>query len=94
MSVFLKIKDAFNKASKRGVECDSVYLTDEDYIDFCLDFKKENISEITINNINLSIRKIENSDNSFLTNNQSALKKEESVEKKNKAVDRFYLKIK
>ena len=67
MSVFLKIKDTFNKALKKGVECDSVYLTDEDYVEFCSDFNKENISEITINTIKLSISKVKDKENSFLT---------------------------
>jgi hypothetical protein len=105
MSVFLKIKDTFNKALKKGVECDSVYLTDEDYVEFCLDFNKENISEITINNIKLSIRKVKDKDNSFLTSRQIELEKTEvskknkntakkSVIKSKKIEDKFYLKIK
>jgi len=106
MSVFLKIKDTFNKALKKGVECDSIYLTDEDYVDFCSDFNKENISEITINNIKLSISKVKDKDNSFLTSSQADIKKIDTVEKKKKSTnkknflnnkkidDKFYLKIK
>lgn len=105
MSVFLKIKDTFSKALKRGVECDSIYLTDEDYIEFCSDFNKENISEITINNIKLSISKVSDKDTSFLTISQAALeqveflqKKEKDdikiVQKKKKIDDKFYLKTK
>lgn len=107
MSVFLKIKDTFNKALKKGIECDSIYLTDEDYIEFCSDFKMENISEITINNIKLSISKIKDSENSFLTSsnvqeqieakivkNKSKTKVKKEVEKKKKLEDKFYLKTK
>ena len=107
MSVFLKIKDTFNKALKKGIECDSIYLTDEDYIEFCSDFKMENISEITINNIKLSISKIKDSENSFLTSsnvqeqieakivkNKSKTKVKKAVEKKKKLEDKFYLKTK
>jgi hypothetical protein len=105
MSVFLKIKDTFNKALKKGVECDSVYLTDEDYVEFCSDFNKENISEITINNIKLSISKVKDKDNSFLTSRHIELEKIEvskknkntakkSVIKSKKLEDKFYLKTK
>jgi len=110
MSVFLKIKDTFNKALKKGVECDSVFLTDEDYIEFCSDFKMENISEITINGIKLSISKLKDKENSFLTITQiiSSLPQKEEKNKsqkpktsdkkkvaKNKKVDdKFYLKTK
>lgn len=107
MSVFLKIKDTFNKALKKGIECDSIYLTDEDYIEFCSDFKMENISEIIINNIKLSISKIKDSENSFLTSsnvqeqieakivkNKSKTKVKKAVEKKKKLEDKFYLKTK
>lgn len=105
MSVFLKIKDTFSKALKRGVECDSIYLTDEDYVEFCSDFNKENISEITINNIKLSISKVNDKNASFLTNSQIALEQVESLQKnkkddvkivpKNKKIEeKFYLKTK
>ena len=110
MSVFLKIKDTFNKALKKGVECDSVFLTDEDYVEFCSDFKMENISEITINGIKLSISKVKDKENSFLTNSQIVLpapQKEEKKKiikpktsdkkqavKKKKIEDKFYLKTK
>ena len=105
MSVFLKIKDTFNKALKKGVECDSVYLTYEDYVEFCSDFNKENISEITINNIKLSISKVKDKDNSFLTSRHIELEKIEvskknkntakkSVIKSKKLEDKFYLKTK
>ena len=107
MSVFLKIKDTFNKALKKGIECDSIYLTDEDYIEFCSDFKMENISEIIINNIKLSISKIKDSESSFLTSsnvqeqieakivkNKSKTKVKKAVEKKKKLEDKFYLKTK
>jgi len=110
MSVFLKIKDTFNKALKKGIECDSVFLTDQDYIEFCSDFKMENISEITINGIKISISKIKDKENSFLTisqeipivtqkeeKNKSSSKKvsdEDKNVKKKKIEDKFYLKTK
>ena len=94
MSVFLKIKDTFNKALKKGVECDSVYLTDEDYVEFCSDFNKENISEITINNIKLSISKVKDKDNSFLTSSQIALEQAEATQKKKKEAKKSVVKIK
>jgi hypothetical protein len=94
MSVFLKIKDTFNKALKKGVECDSVYLTDEDYVEFCSDFNKENISEITINNIKLSISKVKDKDNSFLTSSQIALEQKETAQKKKRAAKKSVVKIK
>jgi hypothetical protein len=97
MSVFLKIKDTFNKALKKGVECDSVHLTDEDYLDFCSDFKMENISEITINNIKLTITKIKDRESSFLSTAQPRKIKKNTKSKKEKEKseeNKFYIKTK
>ena len=65
-SIVLKVKNSFSKATKNGIECDMIYLTNQDYTDFCSDLKMDGVSEIDINGIKLSITKIDGKDKSYL----------------------------
>jgi hypothetical protein len=65
-SIVLKVKDSFNKATKKGIECDIAYLSNKDYDEFCSDLKMEGISEIDINGLKLSIVRVDGKEKSYL----------------------------
>lgn len=88
-SIFLKVKDTFTKASKKGIECDMVYLTTQDYKDFCSEFKMDGVSDIDINGIKLSIIKIEGRDKSYLNIKSTSSKPRKK--KGEEEVTRYYI---
>jgi hypothetical protein len=89
-SVVLKVKDSFTKATNKGLKCDIIYLSKQDYNDFCSDLKMEGISEIDINGIKLTIVKIDGKDKSHLHVNNAVPKKTKKNEDK-ESVDKYYI---
>ena len=87
-SIVLKVKDTFAKATKKGIECDTIYLTNQDYQDFCSDLKMEGVSEIDINGIKLSIIKIEGKEKSYLNIKSVKNKKKKKDEE---PITRYYI---
>lgn len=83
-SIVLKVKDSFSKASKKGIECDVIYLTNQDYQEFCSDLKMEGVSEIDINGIKLSIFKIDGKEKSYLNIKSIRKKKKKNEEQETK----------
>lgn len=79
MSVFLKIKDVFNKKNHKSNQMNFVHLNDNDYEEICSDFNKEQISEININGVSLKVVRYNDRKGSFISDENSS----ESKNKKN-----------
>ena len=88
-SIVLKVKDTFSKASKKGIECDMIYLTNHDYEEFCSDLKMDGVSEIDINGIRLSIVKIEGKEKSYL--NIKSIRKKIKSKKDEEPLTKYYI---
>lgn len=81
MSVFLKIKDVFNKKNHKSNQMNFVHLNDNDYEEICSDFNKEQISEININGVSLKVVRYNDRKGSFISDENSS----ESKNKKNQS---------
>lgn len=81
MSVFLKIKDVFNKKNSKSNQMNFVHLNDDDYEEMCSDFNKDRISEININGVSLKVVKYNDRKGSFISDENSS----ESKNKKNQS---------
>ena len=90
-SIVLKVKNSFTKASKKGIECDMIYLTNQDYSDFCSDLKMEGVSEIDINGIKLSIVKIEGKDKSYLNIKSFKMKRKKMEDDEDENINKLYI---
>lgn len=81
MSVFLKIKDVFNKKNHKSNQMNFVHLNDNDYEEICSDFNKEQISEININGVSLKVVRYNDRKGSFISDENNS----ESKNKKNQS---------
>ena len=88
-SIVLKVKDTYTKASKKGIECDMIYLTTQDYKDLCSEFKMDGILEININGIKLSIVKIEDKEKEKSYLNIKSIRKKKK--KNEEQITKYYI---